>query len=270
MNNISRKKYWDDKYVDYWKERVERTNESTKVKGNTFVSDPTSTDDLYFQTIRLLNIQNDEIVLEVGCGFGRSLMYLSSLAHSVIAVDISYEMIKEAKDITKKAKNIDFLISESENMDIELESVDKIICFAAFDAMYQKEALLEFNRVCKKGGKLLITGKNDDYLEDDTEAKIAERAARTKGHPNYFTDVRKLFDNILSFGFDIEYVEFYQRRGDFSKRIFSTKMPKKFYEYVAILEKKNLVSASFNLPNISNAISKCNILSEGIDLRYKH
>jgi ubiquinone/menaquinone biosynthesis C-methylase UbiE len=266
MSNDTRRNYWNEEYVDYWKRRVERTNKSS-VTGNSLASDPTTTDDLYFQLIRMLNIHNNETILEVGCGFGRSLLFLSFLAHSVIAVDISNEMIKEAKDFTKKANNIKFMLSESEKMDIELNSVDKIICFAAFDAMYQKEALFEFNRVCKKGGKLLITGKNDNYLKDDSESITAEKAARGKGHPNYFTDVRTLFDNIYSFGFELEYVEYYERRGDFANRIFSNKMPLNFYEYFVIFKKTKLAIALSDLPDISDKYSKTYKYSVGGSLK---
>jgi ubiquinone/menaquinone biosynthesis C-methylase UbiE len=266
MSNVTRKNYWNSEYVDYWKRRVKRTNESSLIE-NSLVSDPTTTDELYLQIVSLLNINNDDTALEVGCGFGRSLLFLSSLANSLIAVDISHEMVKEAKLITKLVNNITFLVSESEHMDIEMNSVDKIICFAAFDAMYQKEALFEFNRVCKKGGKLLITGKNDNYLQDDSEAINAEKAAREKGHPNYFTDVRTLFDNIFSFGFELEYVEYYQRRGDFANRLFSNKMPLNFYEYVVIFKKTKFAIALSDLPDISDKYSKTYKYSVGGSLK---
>jgi SAM-dependent methyltransferase len=255
LNNDSRRKYWNKEYVDYWRGRVESTNELSLTDTSVLTDDPTSTDKLYFQVINLLDINNDETVLEVGCGYGRSLLYLSSMAHDVIGVDISSEMIKIAKILTKTAANVTLHVSESEKMSFEDDSVDKIICFAAFDAMYQKEALCEFNRVCKNGGKIIITGKNTNYMEDDSEAIIAEKAARIKGHPNYFTDVRKLIDNISSFGFNLDYYECYLRRGDFANRNISSVFPVKFYEYVVRLIKTKVSLDFRDLPDISSNTS---------------
>ena len=74
--------------------------------------------------------------------------------------------------------------------------------------MYQTEALIEINRICKKGARVLITGKNDNYCDNDKLAMEAEIGARKKGHPNYFTDVRKLLKNINKFGFRIDIQKF--------------------------------------------------------------
>ena len=175
-------------------------------------------------------------MLELGCGFGRSLPILSELSKKVTAVDISAEMIRIAKK-NVKAKNVDFLVSPSESLPFCDEKYNTVICFAAFDAMYQKEALSEINRISKKGSRVLITGKNDNYADDDKEAMLAELAARSKGHPNYFTNVKKLVKSMNNFGFIIEFERYFARRGDFGEMCSKEKMPDRFYEYLFILKK---------------------------------
>ena len=103
--------------------------------------------------------------------------------------------------------------------------------------MYQAEALLEMNRVSKIGARLLITGKNDNYYDDDEAAKAAEIGARNKNHPNYFTDVKKLVRNISKLGFAIEIRKFYRKRGDLVNGFSTEKMPDQFYEYLFVLKK---------------------------------
>ena len=69
-----------------------------------------------------------------------------------------------------------------------------------FDCTYQNEALSEFFRVLVPGGRMYLTGKNDKYCRDDYLAFAAEKGARAKGHPNYFTDVKRMREVIADYG----------------------------------------------------------------------
>jgi ubiquinone/menaquinone biosynthesis C-methylase UbiE len=256
MENNSRTAYWNEDYVKYWKTKVSETNILNESERSKKSNDITSPDSLYLELIALLGINPNNVVLDVGCGYGRSLPYLSSLADYVIGVDISSQMIEQAKIFTSDIDNIQLIVSESESMNIESNFVDKIICFAAFDAMFQKEALIEFNRITKKGGEVLITGKNNLFFDDDSSAIEAEVGARKKGHPNYFTDVKYLLKNISKFGFEINYQAFYMKRGDFGINKFETSLLPQFYEYCLKIKKiANIKIPSERLPKISDSFS---------------
>ena len=82
-----------------------------------------------------------------------------------------------------------------------------------------------------------MTGKNDNYHDDDDQALVAEINARKKGHPNYFTDLKSLLNNLSKFGFRLNSAFYFERRGDFSKNKFTTAQPTFFYEYVIFIEK---------------------------------
>jgi ubiquinone/menaquinone biosynthesis C-methylase UbiE len=250
MDKNKRKQYWGKDYVDYWKNKVQEVNVLLDVK------DPTSTDAAYIRMIDTLNIKPTDVVLDVGCGFGRSLPYLSCSAKKVVGVDISSEMIKEAEKLTSSCNNITLQVSESEDMDIEDSSIDKVICFAAFDAMYQKKALIEFNRICKIGGAVLLTGKNDNFMCDDKEARLAELGARKKNHPNFFTNVSLLIRSMHLFGFTVEFKEYYLKRGDFSTDRILKNMPENFYEYMLLLRKVSNPVKTVLIPEISSPYSK--------------
>jgi ubiquinone/menaquinone biosynthesis C-methylase UbiE len=186
----------------------------------------------------VLDINGDDAVLELGCGFGRSIPYLASKAWNISAIDISEEMIRSAKsNYSKLFQLVNFCVAEAEHLPYDGESFNKIVCYAVFDALYQKEALVEMNRVLKNGGKLLITGKNDNYLDEDEGAFIAEVNARSKGHPNYCTNVKLLLDKIAWFGFSICTSRFFLLRGDENANKYVNSLPENFYTYLLILKK---------------------------------
>ena len=261
--NQSRTRYWNNNYVQYWKARVAEANIEYSVESGLVAGDATTTGDVrYMQAIELLEIGPQNSVLELACGFGRSLPVLSRIAAEVSAVDISEQMIEAARrDFS--ATNISFHVSPSEVLPFDDEKFDRIVCFAAFDAMFQTEALVEMHRVCKKGGRLLLTGKNDSYHLDDHRAYEAELGARGKGHPNYFTNVKKLLDDLKRFGLALVVVKYYERRGDFTEGLATTEMPLHFYEYLMVLEKNGPCEQNFDT-DYSSAFSKtCALLKHG-------
>jgi ubiquinone/menaquinone biosynthesis C-methylase UbiE len=250
-----RERYWNEDYVRYWRERVKEANQGGSLTSDMVAGDAkTSSDTSYVNAITFLQIGASDTVLELGCGFGRSLPLLGDAALHVTAVDISKEMISEAKKATT-ATNITFHVSPSETLPLSDGMFDVVVCFAAFDAMYQAEALVEMNRVSRIGARILVTGKNDDYYDDDTAALDAEVGARVKHHPNYFTDVKKLTGNIERFGFRVESQRYYHKRGDFGRGVSDDTMPERYYEYLLVLGKVAECDQTSPL-SISDRVSK--------------
>ena len=233
----SREEYWDGEYAAYWAARVEEANQRAEGDSRVVPGDcRSSSDEFYLEAIGLLDIEESDRVLELGCGFGRSLPVLSEISGQVSALDISKQMINIARESCEE-DNVTFHVSPSEDLPFAANSFDSVVCFAAFDAMYQSAALIEIGRVCRMGARVLITGKNNNYLDDDIAALEAEEAARKKNHPNYFTDVRKLVSSLPGFGFDLEIQRFYLKRGDLGHVASSEVMPPRFYEYLLVLKK---------------------------------
>ena len=164
-------------------------------------------------------------------------------------------MIEAAKKDCSEYEKVKFAVSEAEKTSYRSNTFDNLICYAVFDALCQKEALLEMNRILKKTGTVLITGKNDNYFVDDREALIAERNARKKRHPNYFTDLKKLFEHLGDFGFSLIDNRFFLRRGDTHKDCFITSIPDCFYEYMIVLKKIKHITNDINI-EISDSFSR--------------
>src|SRR3989344_2709711 len=217
-------KYFNKEYIDYWKKTTTNVNDEYKVPG----------EDAQNIFIKELNISSQDLILDLGCGYGRLYPILSRLTQSIVGVDVDEDIIKEASAYPY----LKLVRSSAEETLLPSCHFDKIISWATYDAAEQGKALIEENRILKKNGLLLITGKNKDYYDDDSKAFIAERNAKLKNFPNYFTDVYGLIKDIDLFGYKVIKSYGFPRRGDFGNlRYFNILGEKiKFYEFILILQ----------------------------------
>ena len=94
-------------------------------------------------------------VLEIGTGTGTIPFAIGSKVSSIIATDISPEMIRIAnrKLIKSKNKNIEFQIQDSYNLTFPDKSFDIVIASNLLHLLYEPEkALHEIKRVLKDNG----------------------------------------------------------------------------------------------------------------------
>ncbi|MDI1235673.1 MAG: class I SAM-dependent methyltransferase [bacterium] len=214
-------------YTDYWAERVKQLSDGTKIADDTIV-------ELF---LPLLNIGKADSLLDMGCSYGRFFPLLSKYSNHIYGIDIEASAISKASENNYQQLEIGAL----ENLPFSDETFDIAFCWATFDCTEQEQALFEANRVLKKDGLMLLTGKNIAYAEDDSVAFIAERNAKLKAFPNHFTDIKKLYRLITQFGFSIEHGFAFKYRGDFGLAnalpIDEEVLNTPFYEYALILKK---------------------------------
>lgn len=217
---------FSSEYLDYWKKRVYKTTDGTKVADH----------QVQEHFIILLEIKSEDKVLDLGCSYGRLCNLLRQNTENVFGLDVDYKVIDEAM----KEPYVVTIKGKAENTPFPSNFFDKVIAWAVYDVVDQEKALHEAFRILKPGGKLLFTGKNNNYPSDDHLAFVAERNAKLKKFPNHFTNVYLLLDNLEHFGFDVRHGFAFKRRGDFGENkyvdILSNK-PKEFYEYLLIVER---------------------------------
>lgn len=103
------------------------------------------------------NIENNSIVLDVGCGDGTLIFKISKMCKKVYGIDIDKKSINVAikanKDDNVSFINDDFLKYNFKNM-----KFDMIIFVAAIHHMNMKDALLKAQSLLKENGKIIIVG----------------------------------------------------------------------------------------------------------------
>jgi ubiquinone/menaquinone biosynthesis C-methylase UbiE len=103
-------------------------------------------------------------VLEVACGTGQGLGYLSRTARRVIGLDIDSSILSVAKQYY--SDRISLLRGDAQHIPILSQSIDRVICFEAIYYIPNPELFIsEVRRILKPDGMVIICTANKD-LED--------------------------------------------------------------------------------------------------------
>lgn len=222
--------YWNAEYVEYWKRRSRDAEahplDPAEVPGSV----------VYERFVDALSPKPGQLILDVGIGFGRMVPTFRSRGLRVYGVDISMDMLRSAR--ADFAAECMVILADGHRLPLRSRVFDIVFCWGTFDTFHQQGlAVEEMIRILRPGGRLLITGKNSCYCPEDEEARIAEEAARRKGHPNFFTDYDELVGWVNRAGGRPLQTFFCRYRGDLSQNRTLSERPACFYEYVLIGER---------------------------------
>ncbi len=108
------------------------------------------------RSIDALELNEEDVVLEVGCGTGRNLKKMVKKTKNIHGIDISEEMINVAKtalpDVDFKEGDIETGLPYCE------KTFDKVLCSFVISHIKNIDSLFsEIGRVLKKNGLLVIT-----------------------------------------------------------------------------------------------------------------
>ncbi len=143
------------KQKDYWNSVSDTKQFTTPFQANEFANYLTS----------------NAIILDVGCGYGRTLNELYHLGYrNLIGMDFSQGMIERGK---QQAPYLDLRLKKDAGIDLPDHSVDAVILLAVLTCIKsneeQKALISEINRVLKPDGILYI----NDFLINSDERNLA-------------------------------------------------------------------------------------------------
>lgn len=117
--------------------------------------------------IALAGIRPPVNFLDLGCGTGWAVCYVAEMAHgegNFIGIDISEGMIERSRSNADGLPNVRFYQASSDDLPLEADYFDTIICTNSFHHYPRPEAALgEAKRVLKPGGRIYIL----DVTADD-------------------------------------------------------------------------------------------------------
>ncbi len=97
-----------------------------------------------------------EQVLEIGCGKGEFSRRLARTSRHVLALDLSPEMIRIAREQSEHLSNIDFQIAEVMSYDLPPAHFDCIASIATLHHLPLQEILFKMKAALEPGGVLLV------------------------------------------------------------------------------------------------------------------
>lgn len=102
-------------------------------------------------------IEGHDYVLECACGTGLISQKIAVRCNELVATDFSTQMLNEAKKKCKPLENIRFERGNILDLKFDDETFDKVVAGNIIHLLDEpKIALKELERVCKKGGKIII------------------------------------------------------------------------------------------------------------------
>lgn len=192
---------FDKEYTKYWASAVSKSVDGTIIAGVKEAQ----------RILKYLQVNNAGKALDLGCSIGRMHEALALYSDAVYGVDIDAYAVEKARLKAYK----DVRVGTAEETSFDAEFFDFVFCWAVFDVVDHSKGFAEINRILKTGGTLLLTGKNDNYFDDDVLAYKAEKNAFLKGFPNRFTDLKAVLGSLSALGFELDSLLLFPRRGDF-------------------------------------------------------
>ena len=95
-------------------------------------------------------------VLEIGCGTGGFARRLAERSQHVLALDLSGEMIRIAREQSAQFPNIEFQLADVRDVLFPIASFDCIATIATLHHLSFPEMLLKMRAALKPGGVLLV------------------------------------------------------------------------------------------------------------------
>lgn len=144
--------------------------------------------------------QTPELILDAGTGtgWGAKALMESCRSSTVVAMDLSVSMLRQAKRKGGLFKKPSLLCSDAEQLPLADNSFDMVFSNLMLQWCNPEKVFQEFLRILKPGGLLMFSTFGPDTLK---ELRSSWSVADKSNHVNEFVDMHDLGDILLSSGF---------------------------------------------------------------------
>ena len=113
-------------------------------------------------------ITTDSMVLEVGCGDGRSIWDILPCTNHIVGIDHNDEIVIEAQKKFIDYPIVKIVKADASNLPFPERTFDFVVCMTTFANFADKKyaILEEMKRVLKKDGKIIISVFSEEALEE--------------------------------------------------------------------------------------------------------
>jgi ubiquinone/menaquinone biosynthesis C-methylase UbiE len=143
--------------------------------------------------VALLAPQPGERALDIATGAGHTAAALAPLVDSVVASDITQEMLTEAAKLARKRDlaNMQIAVADAEQLPFPARSFDIVVCrLAAHHFPQPQRFVAEAARVLKRGGRFGLV----DNIAPDSEVLHGATAAEVEATAQRYNAFEKLRD----------------------------------------------------------------------------
>lgn len=128
-------------------------------------------------------IPKKDTLADIGAGFGRLVPVYASLFEKCVLVDPSKRLLREAKKLSRKYKNLNFKGGFAQDLPYEDKSFDIVLFIRAFHHLRQpNEVIAEFSRILKPGGFLILEFANKIHIKSVIRAILNRRLSYLLSH----------------------------------------------------------------------------------------
>jgi len=117
----------------------------------------------------LQEIRHDHLVIELGCGYGRTLAQLAKTAKWAVGIDISASSLEFARNFLHGISNISLSMMNAVSLGYRDQTFDRVVCIqngiSAFH-VDQRALISESIRVTRPGGMVLFSSYSDKFWRD--------------------------------------------------------------------------------------------------------
>ena len=113
----------------------------------------------YKAALESLNINSDSKVLDLGCGTGLLFQHVAAEAQTVVGVDVSIKLLRQAKKRAQEFRNVHLVQADADHLPFKNNHFNIVFAFTVLQNLPKPlETLNEIKRNAQQPASIVVTG----------------------------------------------------------------------------------------------------------------